>query len=379
MKLVLIVGTPETGVSALRRWFAANREALTQRGIRYPMAGAAGQDGHHRLAFYGREYDKEDAAFAGIGVKSAEQHEALRSRLRHNLETEAVEFSGSATWVMASEQIYSRLNNWKSIRRLADLVTPLFEQVTVYLHLRPQVDLLIANAALQLARGQELSEANLGRAEVRPGNRFYGYEGSVSLWEQCFGAEAIRLVPYRRQPDLTKVLIEALNIDPTGLTQRSAPATLPDWRALALSAAARKGFNPRGLTTAPLSVSAEKLPGNAPIQPGRAFAKSIHDRFASSNQQLCERRSDITPKDLTPDWSAYSEESNLDQIALLAGFSDQIGEILRGCSAAITAESLLRFKAEARVAELSGDAAGLEEAQKLAAAAEEDLRRLTAD
>ncbi|SEO24036.1 hypothetical protein SAMN04488103_11624 [Gemmobacter aquatilis] len=373
MKLALHIGTPKTGTTSLQRWFSQNREALQAQGLRY--AQAPGQENHRKLATYARDTDKPDESFAQNGIHSAEDHAAFRSRLAEEIAAEVAAQGGARVMLMSNEHIFSKINTAQMAARLRDLLAPLFDGITVYLHLRPQIDLMMSNAS-QLARiGRQMSRAEITRPGVGPNNYFYGYNRFLQGWESVFGAENIRLVPFRREPDMTDYLIRNLGIDSSQLPPPGRENTALDWRAIALANVVNRALAAAGLPQR-TEYHLDTMPGIERIQPGRALAQELQARFADSNAALVSRRSDLTLEDLTPDWADYPEEGNLHLVDAPCVFEAQIGHMLRRNAEELALERWRRHIAEGKLAAMACDEAGLRRAQRQAKAAAAELDRL---
>ena len=166
MKLALHIGTAKTGTTSLQTWFATNRDALGAQGVWYPRA--PGAENHRKLMVHARDSDKPDPSFGKFGIRTPAEHEAFRTRLRHDLTVEvaASQRLGHHIWVMSSEHLHSKITTPAMITRLHDLLSPLFDDITIHLHLRPQIDLLVSNASQRARMGRPVTRAELTRDAV---------------------------------------------------------------------------------------------------------------------------------------------------------------------------------------------------------------------
>lgn len=375
MKLALHIGTAKTGTTTLQRWFADNRDGLGKQGVWYPVA--PGAENHRRLMVYARDTSKPDASFAKNGVKTAADHKAFRTRLQHKLERE---LQGSAKrghriWVMSSEHLHSKINSPAMITRLRDLLVPMFEEVTVYLHLRPQVDLLISNSSQRARMGRPVTRAELTRDAVSTSSSYFNYNRIVSHWEAAFGAEKLRLTPFKRRPDMLGLMIEMLELDMTRLAPVVRANRGLDWRAIGLANVVNAGFAAANLGEPP-DFHLDGMPGTERLQLGRQLAQELQARFDDSNAKLAARRSDVTASDLVPDWSVYSEASNLALVEAPCLFTEQLTYMIRRFAQDTAVERWRRHMAEGRLAALGGDEPGLKRAKRLAEEAAAELDRL---
>jgi len=373
MKLALHIGTPKTGTTSLQRWCATHRGALAERGVRYPEV--FGAESHRRLMVYARDTDRPDESFARFGVTDASGHARFRAELETGLDREIAAHPGCPLWVVSNEHLYSKITSEPMLVRLRDFLAARFAEVTVYLHLRPQVDLLISNAS-QLARmGRIVSRAELARESIGPRNLFYGYDRTVAEWEAVFGARRLRLVPFRREPDILAVLLRELAIDATGLAPPERVNEALDWRAMALANAIRLGMAAAGGGRVP-DFHLDRLAGAERLALGRALAEEIQARFSAANARLADRRTDITAADLTPDWALHPVEGNLHLLDAPCLFAPQLAQAVTLLARDRALETWRRLVAEGRLAAALGDRAGSARAEEAAVRAVAELEGL---
>jgi hypothetical protein len=261
------------------------------------------------------------------------------------------------------------------ITRLYALLKPHFTEITIYLHLRPQVDLLVSNASQSVRSGRPVNRADLTRQGVSAISNFFNYNNFLTQWEAVFGAQNIRLVPYRRTPDITQLLIKDLGIDASRLPPVVSVNPSLDWQAMAVSNILHAGFAKLGLGKPP-GFYLDEMKGADRLQLGRRLAQEIQARFDDCNAKLAKRRSDITLADLTPDWTQHDELGNLDIVEAPCLFAPQMAQVLRRFAQDQAMERWRRHIAEGRLAALTGDATGLENAKRLARDAAAELESL---
>ncbi len=365
MKLALHIGTARTGTTTLQTWFSANRAGLADQGICYPTS--PGVKNHRRLMIYAFDTVVSESMLTNLGIRSESDHEAFRSKTREDLAHEIAlsQEMGHHTWIMSSELLHSRIAKPSMINRLNALLKPHFSQITVYLHLRPQVDLLVSNASQTARNGAQVNRADLTRHGVSAVSNFYNYNNFVTNWEGVFGAQNLRLVPYRRIPDITGFMIDELLIDTSRLPPVVSVNPSLDWQALALSNAVQTGFAKLGLGKAP-GLFLDEMKGSERLQLGRALAQELQARFDDCNTKLSQRRSDITFEELTPDWSQHDEIGNLDIVEAPCLFAPQVALVMRRLAQDNAMERWRRHIAEGRLAAVTGDMAALDAAKRAA-------------
>ena len=372
MKLALHIGTARTGTTTLQVWCAANRAGLDEQGVCYPTS--PGDKNHRRLMVYALDTIASEPVLTGAGIRSESDHEAFRSKMRDDLSAEmAVSRDlGQHTWLMSSELLHSRIAKPSMITRLHALLRPHFDEITVYLHLRPQVELLISNASQSARNGKPVNRADMTRHGVSAISNFFNYNNFIANWEAVFGAPNLRLVPYRRIPDITHFMISELQIDDSRLPAVVSLNPSLDWQALALSNVVHSGFAKLGLGKPP-GLYLDELKGTDRLQLGRALAQELQARFDDCNTKLANRRSDITFEELTPDWTRHDEVGNLDIVEAPCLYAPEMAQVLRRFAQDRAMEQWRRHMAEGRLAALTGDVEGLEAAKHAANAAAAEL------
>ncbi len=365
MKLALHIGTARTGTTTLQTWFSANRAGLAEQGICYPIS--PGDRNHRRLMIYALDTIVSEPVLTGVGIKSQSDHEAFRSHLREEIsrEVEASQNLGQNQWLMSSELLHSRIAKPAMITRLHALLKPHFAEITVYLHLRPQVDLLISNASQTIRNGKPVNRADLTRHGVSAVSNFFNYNNFIANWEAVFGAQNLRLVPYRRMPDITLFMIDELLIDSSRLPPVVSVNPSLDWQAMAVSNVVHSGFAKLGLGKPP-GLYLDEMKGTERLQLGRGLAQELQARFDDCNTKLTTRRSDITFEELTPDWTQHDAQGNLDIVEAPCLFAPQVALVMRRLAQDNAMERWRRHIAEGRLAAVTGDFAALEAAKRAA-------------
>lgn len=375
MKLALHIGTARTGTTSFQAWCAANRAALGEQGICYPLT--PGAENHRKLMAYAIDTGKADSGLNRFAVKTLDDHERFRSQMRSDLarEVEASRNAGHRIWLMSTEHLHSKITTTAMMARLHALLKPHFDQITVYIHLRPQVDLLLSNATQRARSGRAVTRAELTRPSVSANSSYFNYNKIVGYWEDVFGAQNIALVPYRSHPDITAVMIDRLQIDAGPLTKPERLNRGLDWRSIQLANAVQAGFAALDLADLP-DLHLDDLPGHDRVQLGRALAEEVQGRFDASNGKLAKRRSDITLEELNPDWSQHDEAGNIHLVEAPCLYGLQLAQMVRRLAQDRAMERWRRFITEGRIAALTGDVTALEKAKQKAQEAAAQLDAL---
>lgn len=324
MKLSLHIGTPKTGTTSCQRWFAKNRDKLRAQGVIYPQS--LGAVNHRSLTVYGQGFGTPDPSFQRRQIKTAGDHSAYREHLRAEFAAEVQEHPSAHRWVISNEHLFSKIKTIEAITRVRDFLTPHFEEITVYLHLRPQVDLLVSGASQQARLGRVVSLKTLTRPAVSDSSAYFNYDQAATRWASVFGMENLRLVPFKKHPSITEYLQNTLGINREDTTPVPHINEALGWQAMEM-------VNGLGAQTAQLgnltnSLFLNQLPKGERLQIGLTVAEKIQARFTDSNTRLAARHPEITLADLTPDWSRFDTPANASRLSDDAKYSEQLAYVI---------------------------------------------------
>ena len=327
MKLVLHIGTEKTGSTSFQTWAWINRDRLATQGIwaNQPFGGP----NHQMLHCWALGEHGSDDAMARIGLTDAASYAAFHAGFADLFAAEvaAARAAGLTTMLISTEYGHSRLVRPEQVARLKPLFDAHFDHTEIICCLRPQIDLALSLASTAARITFDLPAAFLDR--VSPANPYYDYAGLVARWSAVFGAGNLRLLAYRRHPDILARMIGLLGIDATGLARPARVNSALDIRTMAMIKAvfgpmARRGNPPLG----PIRQNLERIACSEPLSPGSGAARKVQARFDADNAALEAARPDLGPGDLSPDWTRHDRPSNLHLLDRDCAFSDQIAELL---------------------------------------------------
>ncbi|MBV1863453.1 MAG: hypothetical protein KUG74_03370 [Rhodobacteraceae bacterium] len=320
MKLSLHIGTTKTGTTSCQQWFAENREILREQGVIYPTS--LGDVNHRSLMIYARDTNKPDKSFARRKIKTSADHKAFREKLRNRFAAEIGQHKAARHWVISNEHLHSKITTLAMIRRVKAFLEPHFESITVYLHLRPQVDLLVSGASQRARLGQIVSLKTLTRPAVSENSAYFNYEQIADRWSRVFGRENLHLVPFRKFPNIAEYLAGEIGIerDKTSVIPHHNEAL--DWRSMGLVNALGQGGAELGHLGKTLFL--DQLPMSEKLQIGQDLARQIQSRFTNSNTRLAALHPEITLDELTPDWARYDAEPNVYKLEDTCEFSEPL-------------------------------------------------------
>ena len=330
MKLILHIGTEKTGTTTTQRWGARNREALARQGVRYSQV--LGPTSHFKLYLWCLPPGRNDEGFRRLGIASEPDRQEFRIRLPQEFAAEVSEATsaGCHTFLISNELCHSRLVTLKDVQRAREFLEPHFDQIEVLCSLRPQIDVAVSFAS-NVAKGTErITTAHFEK--VRPESTYYNYKNFVERWSTVFGAERLKLVPFRRTPNVTDVVAARAGIDMKGLQPPVRSNEALDVRVMAMMNAL-KAQPLEGRWIEPFAyIPPEVLhqfPCEQRLQPGIELARSVQARFEDGNRDLTNGRADIEMADLEPDWSRYEGPGNLDLLEQPCAFSRQFAALVQ--------------------------------------------------
>lgn len=351
MKLALHIGTEKTGTTTFQQWANANRAALLAQGIVYPRC--FGDANHRKLSILGMRLENADDAFAANGIATGADHAAFVRDLRAAFLEEVREHGPDVRWLISSEHLHSRVRTVDMVQKVGDFLREVFDDITVHVHLRPQVDV-----AVSLASTLTRAQGTVNRAWFNAINAqgwYYNYHDLVLRWRQVFGADRVKIIPFAREPDITRALCSRLDIDATGLPAPQRVNEALDWRLMALvnhlAAAARQGRRQFRLPPGFLDAA----PVQERLQIGEELAREVQARFDASNAALCALDPTIAEADLRPDWSRYAGRPNLTVVPAASIYGGQMLDLIDAYEALLAAERARRHLAEAERAIARGN------------------------
>lgn len=304
MKLILHIGTEKTGTTSLQKWMGVNRAAILRQGVLYPRA--LGQSRHIFASMYAADFENADPIAYQIH-KIADQTglERFRESTREKLRAEVAGNADASTCLVSDEGLQAVLQRPEEVERLHKLFGGLYDSVQVVIVLRSQLDYAISLASTFSRLGFTIDRTWF--EAISPEISRYNYDRLVRMWENAFGAENVRIMPYKRAPRSIPAFQELLGLkddaDFRGVPREN---SYVDWRYI------RIVNQMQGDRRHYFRSTLDRLPHSQKVQPGRDFAIAMNEKFMPSNQALIGRRSDIVMEDLLADPDGYGDAGNLD-------------------------------------------------------------------
>lgn len=307
--------------------------------------------GHRILAIFAQGFQPQDDGFIQAGISDEAAYTRVKKEFVSIFDAE-IKAQPANDWVLSSEHLHSRLTTQTQVNTLARFLKPYFEAITVYIHVRPQVD-MARSLASTVVRGGGKTGLGFFDAidETAP---YYNFHSLVSRWVAGFGAENITVVPYKRQPDFQGYLLGRLGLDAAGFSPVLRANESLDWRVMALLSAIhpyrQNLFADRGLPAA-----LEEFPCVEPLHIGLKVAQGIEQRMQKSNAALIAVRPELQAGDLTPDWADYNQPENLSMINQPVGFAEPLAVVLSQMQIRIKQERCMTRLAECERAMARGN------------------------
>jgi hypothetical protein len=176
---LLHIGAPKTGSSALQKFLACNRDALTRLGWEYPDVSLRGF-GHHDLAFL----------VAGGYPEWALTQERTYDELLRDLKSSVAE---SSKIIMSSENFYL-FPNPQGVARMLEQATFPRETVKVVIYVRRQDDAHVSWYN-QVVKAQGYT----GTIDdcIAENRELWDYAARLEAWSEVFGRNNLIVRPYQ--------------------------------------------------------------------------------------------------------------------------------------------------------------------------------------
>jgi len=209
-RIVVHIGLPKTGSTALQSFVAANSAELHARGLTWVTP--TGRDNHAAIAAAYTE--RVTPLTETMGITTEAERQRVRGRLAARL---AKQLSADGTYLISSEHLGAWLRRPSELCALRDLLRGLADEVTVVAVLR-RADYWLPSSYTEAVRGG--SSQPLTPPFVRKRRAMLDHEQLRQRWTAAFGDGAMLLVPYleRDKTDyaaLPRRVLAAIGIDDT--------------------------------------------------------------------------------------------------------------------------------------------------------------------
>jgi hypothetical protein len=319
MDLVLHIGCEKTGTTSLQNWLEHNSQALPPRGALYSKS--LGRPNNRRINLYGMEHGRIDELLLQEGVKTPEEQEVLRKRIKNELtgEVRNAKARGVKKFIISNEHLQSRCYNDENVERIHELLAPLFDNIKVYVFLRPQIDVCLSLASTMARNGAEVSRRWMGD-QLRPKLAYFDLHALMQRWEKFFGRDAMVPVPFKRCKDIVSYFEEQLGFVDPPLPRKKSYNEALDYRVIAMCNAMQMKNVENNELNQSRRFYINDLPVEERLSIDRESAQALQSRFDEVNAALCAEWPQIEMSDMTPDWDRYPEVGNIDRVMALQEF-----------------------------------------------------------
>jgi hypothetical protein len=294
--LYLHIGTEKTGTSTLQQVLADNADILAARGIHHLQS--AGKTNSRMLPAYCLDDGHFDDFFLDRRILDQAGKAAFKARFHKALSEELDSLSPNIHSVVASsEHFHSRITNAKSVARVAELLSPWFDQIYILCYLREQVATCTSNYSTQIKSG--ITKSFHDFVDVcNPQNIYYNYDNMLANWRTVFGADAMRVRLFDRAfLDEGDLVTDFFNLIEQGLATALRPVETSANQSLdpfgeilgrAINIAVPRHL-PNGAINArrarAIRVLSSQFPGTGLTFP-EDVAREVYESFRASNQKV---------------------------------------------------------------------------------------------
>lgn len=307
MKLMLHIGTPKCGSTALQGWLSRNDEALRRDGVHY--CAAYGRPRNWLLPLLFQESFSPNQFTIGEGIRDMDD---LRARgeaaaAAFDAEIDGARRSGARWFVISNETLQTGLATPERVERLEAFLKARFDHISAILVLRPQIDLWLSQAS-QLARvGRPVG---LAQFEQRQNPALYDYLSAYEMWARRFD---VTPVAFSRQTGIVDAFAGLLGVDPAGHDTEATANTRLDYRVIGFLNNLAHSRVTNGELIEDRNFIQRRFPFETPLTVSAEQARAFQARYADDNRALCERAG-LPPDALEPDWSRFGDEGNIETL-----------------------------------------------------------------
>ena len=178
------------------------------------------------------------------------------------------------------------------VRRVKSFLSNKFENIEILVHLRPQIDLAISLASTAVRVGKTVNSKFFLNKKYH--DKYYNYDLLIKRWEDVFGADCVRIVPFNNKPCMTSFLLEKLGIEKEYYETINRKNSSLDWRTMVLvNTITTPDLNKDKSINHNLNIFINDLPYKERLAVGLDIAKQFQSVFEKSNNQLINRRQDL--------------------------------------------------------------------------------------
>lgn len=187
-RAILHIGTEKTGTTSIQKFLYENRIKLGASGSLFPST--AGFISNQNLVVYGKQAPEADLAPPSLDVNDASMLSDWKEAFAQDHCREVLAFQArharQSTVIYSAEHLQSRLTQQSEIKRVARLLRPMFEQVSVLVYLRRQ-DRYAVSAHSTSVRGGDRRLFDFEAINAQ--GPYYNYRELLHNWSEVFGSD----------------------------------------------------------------------------------------------------------------------------------------------------------------------------------------------
>jgi len=256
------------------------------------------------LVVYGKKEPEQDIAPPTLDVKDAAALSVWKENFVQNHCAEIIEFQKrhtNSTVVYSAEHLQSRLTSLEEIKRVARLLRPLYDEISVLVYVRRQ-DIYARSAHSTSVRGGEKRPFSFDN--IHAGGPYYNYRLLLENWSEVFGADTLNVRLFEKPRLIGKNVVSDFE-SVTGIDKLSLPLLSPESVNEALSytgLSLLRRFNSLDQTDPRLlGYSKPELRGfmlkavenisdnHGRIMPSKSAALAFYERYRVDNQWIADQ------------------------------------------------------------------------------------------
>ena len=214
-RLILHIGTEKTGSTSIQTFLRLNHTRLADDGVGMPTC--LGDTLHFRLQLMANDDDFNDDFIRNLRLHlDPVMRKQTLAEWRDTLYQEIVT-SSAHTWIISCETLHSRLLRESELKRLREILSPLFSAITVIVYLREPLALAISRLteAAKSACPVVLPEPPTSGVEFDICN----HRQTVIRWKSLMGPDSLQVRLFERDAlvggDVVLDFLATCQLDPT--------------------------------------------------------------------------------------------------------------------------------------------------------------------
>lgn len=335
MKLILHVGTEKTGSTYFQEFCYINRDLLMKEGILYPQTLTYKGSWHRYAPFIAlREKDLEMISMLNMRNHDKEYIKNHAAKVIEAFIEEVKYYRNICQYcIISSEHLHSRMTE-EAAKNLKHILHDIFEDITVYMHLRPQIDLITSFASTAAMCGTVINKEWFLRFDEN--TNYTNYFRLYKIYADVFGKSNVRVIPYKLIPNFTKFIFTEMGVDrQIERNARDVGGKLNsylDYRVIAYLNYINSTKKIKEGDILGIQIAAQRLNNmikkKERVNVGYKDAIIIQNRFKKVNLELVNTlestQNSLDIRDLDPNYEKYKEKENIS----LVGSVDTLAELL---------------------------------------------------